>query len=175
MKSPTTAAGRRRRELDRLFRETVSLYWRLTADASRIHGHGEVSGPRRTILVALAAGPQTVSRLARARGQARQRIQPLMNALISDGLVHAAANPMHKQSPLMALTAAGVAHVGEIRAREGSLLARLVVPVSAARLRDTASVLEAVRTTLEQQLPALLIASAQRRRRNRRRHRGHQR
>jgi len=68
-----------------------------------------------------------------------------------------------------------VAHVGEIRAREGSLLARLVVPVSAARLRDTASVLEAVRTTLEQQLPALLIASAQRRRRNRRRHRGHQR
>ena len=40
-------------------------------------------GRVRTILVALAeAGPQTVSRLARARGQARQRIQPLMNALI---------------------------------------------------------------------------------------------
>lgn len=167
MKSTSSAAVRRRRELDRLFKETVSLYWRLTADASRIHGHGDVSGPRRTILVALAAGPQTVSRLARARGQARQRIQPLMNALIRDGLVRAAANPMHRQSPLMALTASGLAQVEEIRAREGALLERLQMQVSAARLHEAATVLEAVRTTLEQQLPALLSASAARRRRRR--------
>ena len=161
-----TAAGRRRRELDRLFKETVSLYWRFTADASRIHGRGDVSGPRRTILMALAeAGPQTVSRLARARGQARQRIQPLMNALIRGGLVHAAANPMHRQSPLMVLTASGLAHVEEIRSREGALLERLSLQVPAARLRDAARVLEAVRTTLEQQLPALLAASAAGRRR----------
>ena len=166
MNSTMTAAGRRRRELDRLFKETVSLYWQLTADASRIHGRGDVSGPRRTILMALAeAGPQTVSRLARARGQARQRIQPLMNALIRDGLVHAAANPMHRQSPLMDLTSSGLAHVEENRSREGALLERLRLQVPAARLRDAARVLETVRTTLEQQLPALLAASAAGRRR----------
>jgi len=169
MRPTITAAGRRRRELDRLFKETVSLYWRLTADASRIHGRGDVSGPRRTILLALAeAGPQTVSRLARARGQARQRIQPLMNALIRDGLVHAAANPMHKQSALMVLTASGRAHVEEIRVREGALLERLHLPVSAARLRDAARVLEAVRITLEQQVPALVAGSLSRRRPRRR-------
>jgi DNA-binding MarR family transcriptional regulator len=168
MKSTPTAAERRRHELNRLFKETVSLYWRLTADASRIHGRGDVSGPRRTILLALAeAGPQTVSRLARARGQARQRIQPLMNALIRDGLVLAAANPMHKQSPLMTLTAAGLAHVEDIRSREGALLERLQMTVSAARLHEAASVLEAVRITLEQQLPALVAESLSRRRRRR--------
>ena len=166
MKSTTTAAARRRRELDGLFKETVSLYWRLTADASRIHGQGSVSGPRRTILIALAeSGPQTVSRLARGRGQARQRIQPLMNALIRDGLVDAATNPMHQQSPLMVLTASGLEHVREIRSREGELLERLEMQVPAARLRDAARVLAAVRTALERQLPALLTAAAARRRR----------
>jgi hypothetical protein len=70
----------------------------------------------------------------------------------------------------MALTASGLAHVEEIRSREGELLERLRIQVPAARLRDAASVLATVRTALEQQLPALLTApGARRQRRGRRR------
>jgi hypothetical protein len=69
-------------ELGWLFKETVSLYLRLTSDASAIHGHGALSGPRRTVLTAFAqSGPQTVARLARSRAQSRQRLQPLINGL----------------------------------------------------------------------------------------------
>ena len=68
----------------------------------------------------------------------------------------------------MILTASGRAHVEEIRVREGALLERLHLPISAARLRDAATVLEAVRITLERQLPAIVAASGSRRRRRRR-------
>ena len=80
-------------------------------------------------------------------------------------MIRAGTNPMHRQSPLMVLTASGLAHVEAIRSREGALLERLRLQVPTSRLRDAASVPEAVRTTLEQQLPALLAASASGRRR----------
>lgn len=144
-------------ELDRVFRQTVLLYWRLTADAAQIHGRGEVSGPRRTILIALSeGGPQTVARLARARAQARQRIQPLVNALIAEGLAAALPNPMHKQSSLITLTAAGEKQVRQMRKREGALLNRLPLKVSSGRLRAAADVLRDIRETLERELPRLL-------------------
>jgi len=133
------------------------LYLRLTANAAQIHGGGEVSGSRRTILIALSeSGPQTVARLARSRAQARPRIQPLVNALIADGLAIAVANPMHKQSALITLTRAGEKQVREIRKREGALLNRLPLKVSSSRLRSAADVLRDIRETLERELPRLL-------------------
>ena len=101
------AAGNRA-NLFSLFKETVALYHRLTAEASAIHRRGSLSGPRRTVLVALSqSGPQTVARLARTRAQARQRLQPLVHGLIQEGLAKAVENPMHVQSPLIVLTAKG--------------------------------------------------------------------
>ena len=74
--------------LGTLFEEAVALYHQLTSDAALIHGLGSMSGPRRTVLVALArSGPQTVAHLARARAQSRQRFQPLVNGLLADGFV----------------------------------------------------------------------------------------
>ncbi len=146
----------RTRGLALLFKETVSLYLRLSADAAAIHGAGTLSGPRRTILSALHAGPQTVSHLARARAQTRQRLQPVVNALVRDGLVEAIPNPMHKRSPLMGLTASGERQVRDILAKEGALLARLRPRSSAAELLKAAAVLHDARETLGKQLPELL-------------------
>ena len=70
------------RQLAALFDETVRLYLRLSALSTRIHGGGQLSGPRRTVLVGLArGGAQTVAQMARARAQSRQRFQPLVKCL----------------------------------------------------------------------------------------------
>src|SRR5688572_288539 len=109
----------RERELARLFDETVLVYLRLTAVATRLHGGGPLSGPRRTVLAALAdGGPQTVAQMARTRAQSRQRFQPLINALIEDELVEAMPNPAHRQSRLMVITAKGRRAVDRMRAIE---------------------------------------------------------
>jgi DNA-binding MarR family transcriptional regulator len=148
----------------RLFKETVSLYWRLNADSAAIHGVGELSGPRRTILLALhETGPQTVAHLARSRAQARQRLQPVINSLVDDGLVAAQPNPMHKRSPLMVLTTGGERRVRQILKKETALLARLRPASSSPALLAAAAVLQDVRETLRDQLPPLLRGAAPRR------------
>ena len=167
MKTPTAAA--RVAALSQLFDDTVALYLRLSADAAAIHRAGDLSGPRRTLMVALArSGPHTVAHLARARAQARQRLQPLVNRLLAEGLLEARPNPVHLQSPLIALTARGERAVTQILSLEDHLRARLR-PKSAVRsVRLASKVLRDVRETLEQQLPGLLREG---RRTSRRRHR----
>jgi DNA-binding MarR family transcriptional regulator len=144
-------------ELATLFDETVALYHQLSAAASSIHGFGAVSGPRRTILMALArSGPQTVAHMARARAQSRQRFQPLVNGLIADRLAGARPNPMHKRSPLIALTARGEKAATRIEETEGILRAQLKLTSSRRSVARAAAVLHDVRAAMEQQLPRLL-------------------
>lgn len=140
-----------RPELAALFEETVSLYHRLSATAARFYGRGALSGPRRTVLVALArSGPQTVAHLARLRSQSRQRLQPLVSALIREGLLSAGTNPLHRQSPLISLTERGAAAVAAIERREREERARLMIGSSAQRLRLATAVLREVRLAIEQ-------------------------
>ena len=55
-------AGSKSDQVARLFEENVLLYLRLNAWAARFYGKGQLSGPRRTVLVSLASsGPQTVA------------------------------------------------------------------------------------------------------------------
>jgi DNA-binding MarR family transcriptional regulator len=96
----------------------------MSALAAKIHGKGALSGPRRTILAGLArSGPGTVAQMARHRGQARQRIQPIVNSLIDEGLLEAVPNAAHVQSPLIVVTPKGRKEVGRICAwsRPGGL------------------------------------------------------
>ena len=141
------------REISELFDENVRFYLRLSALAAKMHGDGPLSGPRRTILVSLhRSGPRTVAQLAREREQSRQRFQPLVNALISDGLLHAAPNAAHKQSPLIVLTAKGRRTVQRILAIEREWRPRLDVTIPKARLADATAVLREVRSGLERLL-----------------------
>jgi DNA-binding MarR family transcriptional regulator len=156
--SPTSRA------LEALFEETVALYHRLTADAAAIHRAGVRSGPRRTVLLGLArSGPLTVAHMARRRAQSRQRFQPLVNQLMADGLVEARANPSHKASPLIALTARGRQTVERIVQRERSLLEGVAISKGPAAVGRAVIVLREVRRALERQLPDLLRNSSRRR------------
>lgn len=148
------AAGREQgRELTRMFEETALLYLRLSAFAARLHGQGALSGPRRTVLVTLArTGPQTVAQMARQRSQSRQRFQPLVNALLSEGLVRAVANPAHRQSKLIELTRQGQRAVDRFHATEERWYGRVAAEVTAPRLARATSVMRDVRVDLERLL-----------------------
>ena len=153
---PSTAADARtgqqeaRPELARLFDETVRLYLQLKAQATAIYRRGDVSGPRRTILMTIArSGPRTVAQVARDRSEARQRVQPLVNALIAEGLLASTVNPAHKRAPLVSLTVRGEAFVRAIIQHESRLRARLKLNVPKADLVRAADTLQAVREVLE--------------------------
>ena len=140
-------------ELSELFDENVRFYLRLSAVAARMHGEGPLSGPRRTVLVNLhRSGPRTVAQMAREREQSRQRFQPLVNALIADGLLEAVPNAAHKQSPLIALTAKGRRAVRRIHEVEQAWRPRLDVAIPKARLAVATRVLRDVRGGLERLL-----------------------
>ena len=163
---PANAGDRRGdewwRELAELFDEKVRCYLRLSVIAVKMHGEGPLSGPRRTILVNLdRSGPRTVAQMAREREQSRQRFQPLVNALIADGLLEAVPNAAHKQSALIVLTARGRRAVRRIHAIEKAWRPRLDVPISKARLADATRVLRDVRGGLER-----LLRDEERRRRS---------
>lgn len=141
------------RELSELFDENVRFYLRLSALAAKMHGEGPLSGPRRTVLVSLhRSGPRTVAQMARDREQSRQRFQPLVNALIADGLLQAVPNAAHKQSPLIALTAKGRQAVRRIHAIEKAWRPRVDVAISQTRLAAATRVLRDVRSGLERLL-----------------------
>lgn len=147
------ATREQHRQLMRLFEETVLLYLRLTALAARMHGRGPLSGPRRTVLTSLArTGPQTVAQMARRRAQSRQRLQPLVNALLSEGLLEALPNPAHKQSPLIALTARGRQAVARFKRTEEAWRSRLAIATPARRIEQTVAVVTEVRNSLERLL-----------------------
>jgi DNA-binding MarR family transcriptional regulator len=142
-----------------LFDETVSTYLRLSAVATAMYRRGNLSGPRRTVLMALArSGPQTVAHLARGRAQSRQRLQPLVHALVSEGLLATHANPLHRQSPLVELTPKGLKLAQRVAAWEASLRAQLRLESSPGQLGRAAAVLRDVRQALEVQMEALLSA-----------------
>ena len=140
-------------EVARLFEESVLLYLRLNAWAARFYGKGQLSGPRRTVLVSLArSGPQTVAQMARRRSQSRQRFQPLVDALVADGLLLAVPNPAHKQSPLIVLTARGRKMVERIHRIEGMWRSRLKLNQPARQIAQSVEVVRAVRLELERLL-----------------------
>jgi DNA-binding MarR family transcriptional regulator len=148
--------GRRRNELPdiaALCDENVLFYLRMSALAAKIHRKGPLSGPRRTILAGLAqAGPRTVAQMARDRGQARQRIQPIVNALIDEGLVQPIPNAAHKQSPLIVVTSSGRKEVERIHRLERAWRARGRFRLSSSRVKEAIEVLRTVRREMERLL-----------------------
>jgi len=140
----------RARAAVRLFDEIGALSHRLRSLATDLHGHGAQSAGRRGILRSLdRLGPQTVPQLARARPVSRQRIQVIVDALLKERLIAAEANPAHRRSSLLRLTAKGQDQLESMQKREYSLLASAPVPLSANEIDNAASILESVRIFLE--------------------------
>ena len=140
-------------EIAELCDENVLFYLRMSALAAKIHRKGPLSGPRRTILATLAqSGPRTVAQVARDRGQARQRIQPIVNSLIDEGLLQSRPNAAHRQSPLIVVTPKGRQAVERIHRLEQAWRSRVTFPLSRAKVKEAIDVLRTVRLEMERLL-----------------------
>lgn len=68
---------------------------------------GQTQSRWQVLWTARHAAPATVPQIARRLGVTRQNVQRVTADLAADGLVRLAANPDHRTSPLVVLTAAG--------------------------------------------------------------------
>jgi DNA-binding MarR family transcriptional regulator len=85
--------------------------------------------------------------MARARRVTRQRIQTLVNSLLSLDLLATRKNPASRRSPLIELTDTGRRTIRAMRRREADALR---LPLEARALRQAARTLAAVREAVEQ-------------------------
>ena len=97
---------------------------RSSADAA--HADLGVTATLRAVLERLArGGPQTVPDMARARNVSRQHIQKIVDDLGEADLIDLKANPAHKRSPLIVLSAKGGKLFKIIEKREAAILASI--------------------------------------------------
>ncbi len=142
-----------RDDLSAVVDECIVLADRLVWVAEHIHGEEGRRAARRGILRGLARyGPQSVPALARARSVTRQNVQPVIDALLREGLVAAAGNPRHRRSPLFSITARGTALVQRMDDNDARVLAAVAAGLSTTDLATTSRTLRHVRERFEVQL-----------------------
>ena len=105
---------------------------------------GLSSGMRGLLLSLKYAGPTSVPRLAAMRPVSRQFVQKLVDEMLTGEWVEALHNPSHKRSPLIGLTAKGVAAVEHLYLTEEPYLATLGEGFSQEELEITTGVLRAI-------------------------------
>lgn len=136
--------------LDGLLHETAVLFHRMRQAAEELHGQGEMSGGRRSVLRELERlGPRTVPQMARSRSSSRQHVQMLVNELAADGSVELVSNPAHKRSRLVRLTRRGSSLVDRMNRREARLFPALGLDVTARELASAAATLRRVRNAFD--------------------------
>lgn len=132
-----------------LLQEAMWLGHRMKTEAQR---HGLVTGAglgNWGVLRDIAEnGPQTVPVMAAKRPVARQRIQRIVDELMAEGLVRLVANPAHKRSRLVALTAAGRRREATLTRRFDALCETLAQGLDATELIRAAALLAATRQRL---------------------------
>lgn len=136
--------------LEGVVREVARLFHCLRSVAEAVHQQGQLSGARREVLRNLEReGAQTVPQMARARSYSRQHAQMLVNALLKEGYVELQANPAHRRSPLVQVTAAGRARLAEMVRREQRLWGSVTTGLSPRQLATAERTLRALRETFE--------------------------
>jgi DNA-binding MarR family transcriptional regulator len=134
----------------RLFDEVRLLDHRLIQAAEELHADLAISAPSRAVLEYLEReGPTSVPAIARARYVTRQHIQATVDALADGGLVRRAANPAHRRSPLVELTAVGAKTIKTMHDRERRLLEQRLATVAVTGIGAAAAVLAAIRAALD--------------------------
>jgi DNA-binding MarR family transcriptional regulator len=134
--------------LEGLLNEVRLLYQSMVKFGNHIHEDSQISMGMRAVLEYLAReGDATVPQMARDRRVTRQRIQSLVDSLLTMELVDRRENARNRRSPLIELTAKGRRTIQSMRKREGQFIN---TSVSEKRLSTAASVLKEVRSSLEE-------------------------
>ncbi len=126
------------------------LYRRVYRTVERNETRDGVSVGVRAVLDMLRRlGPSTVPQLAREQDLSRQFVQRMVNAGAARGLVRARANPAHKRSSLIELTAAGTRTIDAIRRGERESLGTVGGAITEADVRACLHVLEHMLAVLD--------------------------
>lgn len=137
--------GNELRDLHVLANSIRRTYNRLRHTTDQIHADTELSAPKRTLLMDIQReGAQTVPMLAATRYVSRQIIQTQVNELIEAGLMKTKANPEHKRSSLIDLTAKGRRFVEQMQAAELQFLQELNWLPNAKELSTCRKVLDSI-------------------------------
>ena len=130
--------------------DEVRMLFHLAAQvAEELHAAEPVTVSMRAVLELLQqTGPAAVPDIARRRYVTRQHIQTLVNALLAEGLVAAEANPAHRRSPRIALTADGRRMIRRITDRERRFLAGLDLSLNPQELVSARRTLTTLRNAI---------------------------
>ncbi|HEX7006177.1 MAG TPA: MarR family transcriptional regulator [Alphaproteobacteria bacterium] len=135
------------RKVVELTRGVRACFNRLKALGDALHEDLGITASMRSVLESLHEdGARTVPQIAKSKSVTRQHIQTIVDALTAAGLVALQANPAHKRSPLVVLTAAGRKAFADMRRREATVLATLsgaLPPRGVSAAVDTLKALEA--------------------------------
>jgi DNA-binding MarR family transcriptional regulator len=98
--------------------------------------------------------PQTVARMANDMGHARQSVQRVADALVSDGLVVYRAHPSDRRTKLVELTPQGLDVLTRIYRRQSAWSEHVVARLGAAELAQVTAALDGIGTALESEIAA---------------------
>ncbi len=96
------------------------------------------------VLAAIEHEPETVARIARRWGQARQSVQRVANELVRDGLANYTENPKHRRAQLLVLTPQGRNALQSIQAAQAAWANRLGEEIGEADLRQAVEILSKI-------------------------------
>lgn len=109
--------------------------------------------------IALAQMPLTAPLVGEAMGVTRQGAQKQLNLLLEQGLVEARPNPVHRRSPLYALTPRGLALYRQAEAMWVAKAAELTRVTPAAQALAATQTLQSILHQLQAVIPSSEIAS----------------
>lgn len=156
-----TRAPRPRTRIQAVVDETIALYQWLAWVAERLYEDGARGTTRRWVLRRLARdGASTLGALAQVRSVRRQSLQPIVDALVGEGLVRRAPNPRHARAPLYVLAAAGERLVASFDRVDGAVLRAVARGLDDEALSVTAETLRALRAAFETKMKWAPAAAA---------------
>lgn len=149
-RAPRRLRKRPSADLRAVIDECIVLADRLIWLAEHIHGAEGRGAVRRGILRGVVRfGPQTVPEMARARSVTRQNVQPVVDALVREGLLDRVPNPGHRRSPRYAPTDAARSMVARMDRNDARVLAAVGRGVRPSDVALTAATLRALRERFE--------------------------
>lgn len=130
--------------------ETIALFHWLAWVSDQIYGPDARGAARRWVIRRVHRdGPRTVPQLAKARAIRRQSLQPVVDALARDGLVHLEANAAHARSKLVTLTRRGLELADEMDRVDALVLRAVSRGMRESALLEAAATLRDLRAHFE--------------------------
>ena len=121
------------------------LFRSLADTADRYLKDDELTAADRAVMEFLYPDERlSVPRIASKYRTSRQHVQVTANELIATGLIRAKANPQHKRSPLLRLSALGQQTFAEIRRNETELVGQLFADLSEEDIETTRRLLQSL-------------------------------